>query len=1178
VLTWTYGITNSGNVSLSNVQIRDNNGTPANSADDFNVCMIPSMGVGSLQTCSRSGTAFAGQYTNIGTARGTPPAGFPDISTTDPSSYYGVNPSAQLLVKINGQDANTPPGPVILVGEPVTWTYTVVNNGNIALSSIVVKDNNGTPADPSDDPAICSIPDLGPAASTTCSFSGTAMAGQYANLGSLTAIPPMGPLVISSDLSHYYGAPPGIGLLKFTNGQQAGDPPGPYVMIGDPITWTYQLINTGEVDLFDVSLVDDAGTPADAQDDRLVCTFEMLSTGSTVPCSMTGNAVLGQYANTAVITGTPQGGSTITASATSHYFAMQPSIDLEKLTNGSDADSATGPYILAGDPITWTYLFTNTGNIALENVDIQDDNGTPAYTGDDFQVCSISILAAGQSYSCIRLGTAAPGQYKNTASVLAVSPGGLATVGDQDASHYFGASPIVDLVKKINDQDANTPPGVYILSGETITWTYQVTNAGNLPLTELEIKDDSGTPSDQSDDVIICTISSIGTSSSQTCTFMGTAAAGQHANTGTVTASPPGGLHIISDTDPSHYFGAITALDFRMAVNDQAADFLPGPYIHTSEMITWTYGITNTGNVPLSSIQVRDDNGTPLDLSDDRAICSLSLLGPGAWEECTLSWFAVPGQHTILGKAEASPPGGLAVIQTSDPSHYFGAEPGIDLAKRTNGQNAGDPPGPRILVGDPVSWTYQITNTGNVTLSNIIVQDDQQVSIACPTEKLVSDQSMTCTASGTSERGQYTNIGSVDAFPPGGLAQVSASDTSHYLGYTIEPAVDLKKSTNGKAADIPPGPYLSPGSPVTWEYRVANIGNVDLSDLVVVDDRGTPSITDDDTEVCSIPSLAVGASHACVLTGTAQLGQYKNVGAVITDNPSAYQVSDSDPSHYFGIHPQISLVGRVNGYDANTVPGEYLFIGAPITWTYEITNTGNITLADIRITDDNGTPGSPSDDIIVCTLAGLSTQTSAVCERSASAATGQHVNLANVKGTPPGGLAEVSATDTIAYFGANPSLQLIKRTNGLDADTPSGPEILSGARVDWSYLVYNDGNVSLSDLVIMDDAGSPDHQQDDFQVCTISNLKPGYSQTCSFSGIAIIGQYVNVGNVSASPPGELQKIGASDISHYLGIAHTVFFPISMHPYSAFLPVVLSPPPEEPPEEPRPTKTPRDREP
>jgi hypothetical protein len=72
---------------------------------------------------------------------------------------------------------------------------------------------------------------------------------------------------------------------------------------------------------------------------------------------------------------------------------------------------------------------------------------------------------------------------------------------------------------------------------------------------------------------------------------------------------------------------------------------------------------------------------------------------------CILTGTAVVGPYTNTGTVTGTPPGGLMPVSVSDPSHYFGAEPSIDLEKYTLGQDADTPPGPSILVSDTVTWT-----------------------------------------------------------------------------------------------------------------------------------------------------------------------------------------------------------------------------------------------------------------------------------------------------------------------------------------------------------------------------------------------------------------------------------------------------------------------------------------
>ena len=57
-------------------------------------------------------------------------------------------------------------------------------------------------------------------------------------------------------------------------------------------------------------------------------------------------------------------------------------------------------------------------------------------------------------------------------------------------------------------------------------------------------------------------------------------------------------------------------------------------------------------------------------------------------------------------------------------------QPGVSIVKRTNGADANDPNGadvPNIGVGNAVTWTYEVTNTGSthVPAANVVVTDNQ---------------------------------------------------------------------------------------------------------------------------------------------------------------------------------------------------------------------------------------------------------------------------------------------------------------------------------------------------------------------------------------------------------------------------------------------------------------------
>ncbi|MFZ3382477.1 MAG: hypothetical protein WA144_00995 [Candidatus Methanoperedens sp.] len=141
---------------------------------------------------------------------------------------------------------------------------------------------------------------------------------------------------------------------------------------------------------------------------------------------------------------------------------------------------------------------------------------------------------------------------------------------------------------------------------------------------------------------------------------------------------------------------------------------------------------------------------------------------------------------------------------------------------------------------------------------------------------------------------------------------------------TTNPAITIKKYTNGSDADIAPGPYLIPGNPVIWTYIVTNIGNVDLSNVIVTDDKGV-------TVTCPKTTLAVAESMTCTASGTAVAGQYENIGTANGTNGSK-TVTATDPSHYYG--KLQTLVTRTPGY------WQTHYVEADREWT-KVVDAGN---------------------------------------------------------------------------------------------------------------------------------------------------------------------------------------------------------------------------------------------
>ena len=112
--------------------------------------------------------------------------------------------------------------------------------------------------------------------------------------------------------------------------------------------------------------------------------------------------------------------------------------------------------------------------------------------------------------------------------------------------------------------------------------------------------------------------------------------------------------------------------------------------------------------------------------------------------------------------------------------------PKVTIKKSTNGEDADNPPGPSIKVGNTVTWSYVVTNAGTIPLTGVAVVDDKGVVVTCGSvTTLAVGQTLTCTGTGVATLGQYSNIGKVTANSASGA--VDDSDPSHYLGVASTP-------------------------------------------------------------------------------------------------------------------------------------------------------------------------------------------------------------------------------------------------------------------------------------------------------------------------------------------------------------------------------------------------------
>ena len=637
---------------------------------------------------------------------------------------------------------------------------------------------------------------------------------------------------------------PDVGVLKVTNGV---DDECRVVIAGQNVTWTYTVENNGNLPLSNVKVKDDAGTPGDTSDDFFatyvggdVNNNQILDLDETWTFTASGTAQAGEYVNVATVSGDwTYGGVTSTVSAIEEdcYYGATPSIAVVKRTNGIDDDCSV---ILAGKAVTWTYEVSNTGDIALGNVVVTDDNGTAGDDTDDFTANAVlvdgfnigdlnkdNMLDLNETWQFTYSGTAAPGEYHNVATVKGDATDGfqnVVTVDNTEDDCYYGATPSIALVKKTNGFDDSCP---VILAGKAITWTYEVSNTGDIALGNIVVTDDNGTAGDTSDDFTANAVLSGGynigdvnqnnlldLTETWQFTYAGTAKAGEYANVATVKGVATDDFQnteTVEATEDDCYYGATPSIAVIKKTNGFDDDC---PAILAGKAVTWTYEVSNTGDIALGNVVVKDDNGTAGDTSDDftaNAVLSggynvgdtnqNGLLDLTEKWQFTYSGTAKAGEYvnvaTVSGVATDYSKNTATITGTEDDC-YYGATPSIAIVKTTNGT---DDLCPILSVGDSVTWTYSVTNTGDIALNNIKVSDDNGTPGDLTDDFFANyvsgdvngngyldlTETWLFSASGTVEDGHYDNIATVSGDATDDLQNVvtvTASEDDCYIGVT----------------------------------------------------------------------------------------------------------------------------------------------------------------------------------------------------------------------------------------------------------------------------------------------------------------------------------------------------------------------------------------------------------
>jgi uncharacterized repeat protein (TIGR01451 family) len=548
-VTWTYNVTNPGNEPIANVNVTDNiagvnpttvfgdgapgHGDAAHNTGDANNNNL--LDPGEQWVFQASGTAVAGQYSNVGTVTGTSTVSNTPVSASNPDHYFGATPSVQIVKLTNGTNNDNPPvagvpdGPTVPVGSTVTWTYNVTNPASdpFSLTSVQVTDNiagvnpmpvlsGGFNVGDSNHNGL-----LDPGETWQFTASGTAIAGQYSNIGTVVATPsdsqgntfPGAGTVTANNPDHYFGT---LSLGDFVwNDTNANGIQDSNDLSSNGINGvTVDLLNSQNVQIANTATTNNpvGGAPGYYQFTGLAPgsytvvidssnfasggpLFGFQATPSNAPGSTTANDSNGSPAPVTLTTANDE---------TIDFGFFKPAINIVKLTNGTNNDSPPvagvpdGPIVPVGSTVTWTYNVTNPTSVALSSVSVTDNiagvSPTPVLSG-GFNVGDTNhdgLLENGETWVFTASGTAIAGQYSNigTATGTPVTPTGGTIPGATpmtatNPDHYFGqtVTGTPDLaITKTSDSAA-------VVAGKPIGFVVTITNTGTADATGVQLND-----------------------------------------------------------------------------------------------------------------------------------------------------------------------------------------------------------------------------------------------------------------------------------------------------------------------------------------------------------------------------------------------------------------------------------------------------------------------------------------------------------------------------------------------------------------------------------------------------------------------------------------------------------------------------------------------------------------
>jgi len=493
----------------------------------------------------------------------------------------------------------------------------------------------------------------------------------------------------------------------------------------------------------------------------------------------------------------------------------------------------------------------------------------------------------------------------------------------------------------------------------------------------------------------------------------------------------------------------------------------PITYSSVGQPITYTYSLSNTGGGDLSAPFTVTDSIATTDCSSAPA-----TLAPNSSFNCAGTYHITQvdlDSGSVTNQATASANGSLSNTETETITAI--PLPALALSKSAF-------PTAASSVGAEITYIYTLTNTGNVSLTSpYTVTDDKiaSVNIDCSgaVSPLAPGASTTCTASYSITNSDINNRSVVN------IASASAT----YESTTVTSNSDTAEvSTSSLTLEISASPSTAtlPNQVITYTYTISNNGKSSANSLSVTDNRVSVS--------CPSTTIPGESSINCTGIYTVTLADY-DAGAVIINSATATanngsSISSSTETARVVIVQAPALSATVSASPSQPVaPAATLPAGTVVTYTFTLTNTGNVTLSPpFSATDNYNTITYPGPETLAPGATMRFTETYTITAADVDA--GSIINTGSASAVFGGqAIASGTVSATVTTFsGARFNLAL---SSSPTAVTQAGTSVV------FTYTITNTGGKSLTSPYSITSSllGT-------FNCSGISLLAPGASTSC----------------------------------------------------------------------------------